>query len=141
MKYLICVGLIAAALLGLDLLTHAPDPAADYLALQRAELQAEQDRAAAARWSAFWDVAVPAGGFFLLALAGGGAVLAVDAYRQRRRPLVQLGPVVVDRTRLHSGAYDGLLTGIVAGHYTAAIEAARNVGTPYTFSPHVVYGL
>src|SRR3954452_20838426 len=106
MKLLSLVGLAFLALIGLVLAERAarpPDALQSWAESERIRLQIEQEAHDAARAQTFWDVAIPAGGSLLLlaVLTTGG--IAVDAYLQRRRPVVFIGPAPVSRHRVIDG--------------------------------------
>lgn len=76
------------------------------------------------------------------------AVIAVDAYLHRRRPLVQFddaGRLPVARSSLVAGGYDGLLVGsAAAAHQVAALRAVHQPGqSPHSvsahYAPHLAY--
>lgn len=140
MKILATVGLAFLLLLGLILAERAlrpPDALQSWAESERIRLQVEEDAHNAARARAFWDVAIPvAGALLVLAVLAGGAI-AVDAYLQRRRPLVWIGPAPVSRRQVIAGRALQLQQAAIAGHYTAA--AVAPVPHSVHYAPHQVY--
>jgi hypothetical protein len=134
------VGLAFLLLLGLVLADRAarpPDPLQAWAESEHVRLQVEQEAHDAARWSAFWDIAIPVGGVLALiaVLTAGG--IAVDAYLQRRRPVVWIGPAPVSRRHIITGRALQLQQAAMAGHYTAA--AVAPVPHSVHYAPHQVY--
>jgi hypothetical protein len=141
MKLILLCGLALAALAVLATVVLAAarpyDPLQAWAASERTRRQIEQEAHAAARAQAFWDVAVPVGGALAgLAVLAAGAI-AVDAYLQRRRPLVMIGPAPVSRYRVIDGRALALQQAAIAGHYTAA--ATRPGPHSLHYAPHTVY--
>lgn len=138
MKILSLVGLAFLVLIGLVLAERAarpPDALQSWAESEHIRLQVEQEAHDAARAQTFWDVAVPVSGALLvLALLTAGAI-GVDAYLQRRRPLVLIGPAPVSRHRVIDGRALQLQQAAIAGHYTAAAVAP----VPHHYAPHNVY--
>jgi hypothetical protein len=140
---LIAAGLAGLALAAVVLLAGAraaqPTEAQRWAEQQQIELQIEQARADAARWRAFWDLAVPVGGALLVLVVLTGGAIAVDAYIQRRRPLVWMagGAAPVAWQQVIDGQALPLQQAAIAGHYTAA--AARSGPHSLHYAPHQVY--
>ena len=140
MKILALVGLAFLALIGLVLAERAarpPDALQSWAESEHIRLQVAQEAHDAARATAFWDVAIPAGGALtvLAVLAAGG--IALDAYIQRRRPVVWIGPAPVSRHRVIDGRALPLQQAAIAGHYRAAAVAPGPHSIHY--APHQVY--
>jgi hypothetical protein len=140
MLKLILVGALVGGvlLLGAALWPQTPDPMRDYVQMEQARLQLQQQAADQARWNGFWDVALPLAGILAGVVLAGGVFFAGLALWERRRPVERLvldgQAVPLDRRALHAGTYAQLPYAVVEAGIQRAIAAGPQ--QPHTYSPH-----
>lgn len=96
------------------------------------DYQAQQSATFTAR-----ALASNAGYLGIIVLGAVALWLGLDRYSRRKEPLVRFGGELVPRQLVESGRLIDVLERRIMADAVARIEQARNVGTPYTYAPHL----